>query len=62
MWLATPWSWFQNYFLRGGFLDGYRGALISQMAARSVRIKYAKNSGSLCARPGNGIANENLVR
>ena len=42
MWLATPWSWFQNYFLRGGFLDGYRGALISQMAARSVRIKYAK--------------------
>ncbi|MGB7282538.1 MAG: glycosyltransferase family 2 protein [Candidatus Acidiferrum sp.] len=42
MWLATPWSWFQNYFLRGGFLDGYRGALISQMAARSVRLKYAK--------------------
>ena len=42
MWLATPWSWFQNYFLRGGFLDGRRGALISQMAARSVRLKYAK--------------------
>ena len=42
MWLATPWTWFQNYFLRGGFLDGYRGALISQMAARSVRLKYAK--------------------
>jgi glycosyltransferase involved in cell wall biosynthesis len=42
VWLATPWSWFQNYFLRGGFLDGYRGALISQMAARSVRIKYEK--------------------
>jgi hypothetical protein len=42
LWLATPWSWFQNYFLRGGFLDGYRGALISQMAARSVRLKYAK--------------------
>ncbi|MGC1614991.1 MAG: glycosyltransferase family 2 protein [Candidatus Acidiferrum sp.] len=42
MWLATPWSWIQNYFLRGGFLDGYRGALISQMAARSVRLKYAK--------------------
>ena len=42
MWLATPWSWFQNYFLRGGFMDGYRGALISQMAARSVRLKYAK--------------------
>ncbi len=42
MWLATPWSWFQNYFLRGGFLDGYRGALIAQMAARAVRIKYQK--------------------
>jgi len=42
MWFATPWSWFQNYFLRGGFLDGYRGALIAQMAARAVRIKYKK--------------------
>ncbi|HXL23484.1 MAG TPA: glycosyltransferase family 2 protein [Candidatus Dormibacteraeota bacterium] len=42
VWFATPWSWFQNYFLRGGFLDGYRGALIAQMAARSVRLKYAK--------------------
>ena len=41
-WLATPWSWFQNYFLRGGFLDGYRGALIAQMAARAVRLKYRK--------------------
>jgi hypothetical protein len=42
MWLATPWSWFQNFVLRGGFMDGYRGALIAQMAARSVRLKYAK--------------------
>jgi hypothetical protein len=42
LWLATPWSWFQNFFLRGGFLDGYRGALIARMAARSVRLKYAK--------------------
>jgi len=25
-----------------GFLDGYRGALIAQMAARSVRLKYKK--------------------
>ena len=51
MWLATPWSWFQNFFLRGGFMDGYRGALIAKMAARSVRLKYAKlgkllNAGS----------------
>jgi glycosyltransferase involved in cell wall biosynthesis len=42
MWLATPWSWFQNYFLCKGFLDGYRGALIAQMAARAVRLKFAK--------------------
>jgi glycosyltransferase involved in cell wall biosynthesis len=42
MWLATPWSWFHNFVLRGGFLDGYRGALIAQMAARSVRVKYRK--------------------
>lgn len=42
VWFATPWSWFQNYFLRGGFLDGYRGALIAQMAARSVWLKYQK--------------------
>jgi glycosyltransferase involved in cell wall biosynthesis len=47
-WLATPWSWFQNFFLRGGFLDGYRGALIAQMAARSVRLKY-KKLGQLAA-------------
>ena len=41
-WFGTPWSWVQNYFLRGGILDGYRGALIAQMAARSVRLKYGK--------------------
>jgi glycosyltransferase involved in cell wall biosynthesis len=40
LWFATPWSWFQNFFLRGGFLDGYRGARIAQMAARAVRLKY----------------------
>jgi glycosyltransferase involved in cell wall biosynthesis len=39
---ATPWSFFQNFILRGGFLDGYRGALIARMAARTVRLKYAK--------------------
>jgi glycosyltransferase involved in cell wall biosynthesis len=39
---GTPWSWLQNYFLRGGILDGYRGALIASMAARSVRLKYRK--------------------
>jgi glycosyltransferase involved in cell wall biosynthesis len=42
LWFATPWSWFQNFILRGGFMDGYRGALIARMAARSVRLKYKK--------------------
>jgi glycosyltransferase involved in cell wall biosynthesis len=39
---ATPWSFFQNYVLRCGFLDGQRGLLISRMAARTVRLKYRK--------------------
>lgn len=42
VWFAAPWSWFQNFFLRGGFLDGYHGALIARMAARAVRRKYRK--------------------
>ena len=42
LWLATPWSFLQNYVLRGGFLDGYRGVMISRMAARHVRLKYKK--------------------
>jgi hypothetical protein len=42
MWLATPWSWIHHFFLGAGFLDGYRGALIAQMAARGVRLKFAK--------------------
>jgi glycosyltransferase involved in cell wall biosynthesis len=42
MWLATPWSWIRHFFLGAGFLDGYRGALIAQMAARGVRLKFQK--------------------
>ena len=42
MWLATPWSWIHHFFLGAGFMDGYRGALIAQMAARGVRLKFAK--------------------
>jgi glycosyltransferase involved in cell wall biosynthesis len=49
LWLATPWSFFQNFILRGGFLDGYRGALISHMAARSVKLKYGKLGKLLAA-------------
>jgi len=40
MWFATPWTFLQSFFIRGGFLDGHRGALIAQMAARSVRLKF----------------------
>jgi glycosyltransferase involved in cell wall biosynthesis len=42
LWFATPWSWVRHFLLGAGFLDGYRGALIAQMAARGVRLKYAK--------------------
>ena len=42
MWLAAPWSWFQNYLLHLGFLDGHRGWLISRMAARGTWLKFKK--------------------
>lgn len=42
MWLATPWSWFQNYVMYRGFLDGYRGWLIARMAARGTWWKFKK--------------------
>ena len=42
MWVAAPWSWLRHFLLSAGFLDGYRGALIAQMAARGVRLKYRK--------------------
>ena len=42
MLFATPWACFNTYVLRGGFLDGYRGWLISRMAARSVWLKFRK--------------------
>lgn len=42
MWLATPWSFLHHFVLGLGFLDGYRGAVIAQMAARGVRLKFKK--------------------
>jgi glycosyltransferase involved in cell wall biosynthesis len=42
LWLASPWTWFQNYVLHLGFLDGYRGWLISRMAARGTWLKFKK--------------------
>jgi glycosyltransferase involved in cell wall biosynthesis len=42
MYVAAPWRWVQTMVFQAGFLDGYRGLLIAKMAARSVRLKYAK--------------------
>lgn len=42
MWFAAPWSWIHHFFLGAGFLDGYRGFLIANMAARGVRLKFQK--------------------
>jgi hypothetical protein len=42
MWFAAPWSWIHHFVLGAGFLDGYRGAVIARMAARGVRLKFAK--------------------
>ena len=42
MWVATPWNWFNNYVLCRGFLDGYRGWLISRMAGRATWLKFKK--------------------
>jgi glycosyltransferase involved in cell wall biosynthesis len=42
MWLGTPWSWFNNYVLGLGFLDGRQGWLISRMAARGTWLKFKK--------------------
>lgn len=55
MWLATPWTCFSTFVLRGGFLDGYRGWLISWMAARSVWLKF-KKLGKLVAAERRGDA------
>lgn len=55
MWLAAPWTCFSSFVLRGGFLDGYRGWLISRMAARGVWLKF-KKLGKLVAAEQRGNA------
>jgi hypothetical protein len=56
MWLAAPWSFFSTFVLRGGLLDGYRGWLISRMAARGVWLKFKKLGKLLAAgRRGNAM-------
>ncbi len=55
MWLATPWTCLSTFVLRGGFLDGYRGWLISRMAARSVWLKFKKLGKLAAERRGNAL-------
>ena len=40
--IMPAWIFAHTYFFRLGVLDGYQGYLISRMAARYVRRKYAK--------------------
>jgi glycosyltransferase involved in cell wall biosynthesis len=48
MWFAAPWTFLQSFFIRAGFLDGRRGALIARMAARSVRLKFRTLGALVC--------------
>ena len=36
------WRFVQFYFLKAGFLDGWRGFLMACLAAHYVRLKYTK--------------------
>jgi glycosyltransferase involved in cell wall biosynthesis len=45
-----PWLFLNTYFLRLGLLDGVQGFHIARMAARYVRMKYAKAEGLWAAR------------
>jgi glycosyltransferase involved in cell wall biosynthesis len=40
--LVPPWTFFQTYFLKLGFLDGLEGLAIANMAALYNFVKYAK--------------------
>ncbi|RYD54712.1 MAG: glycosyltransferase family 2 protein [Sphingobacteriales bacterium] len=42
VWLAPKWSFFSNYVLKLGFLDGYAGYLVCKYTALYTMIKYAK--------------------
>ncbi len=57
--VAPPWTLLRTFFLQRGFLDGYRGWLIAQMAARYVFLKYRKlgrlvESGASKPEPASG--------
>jgi glycosyltransferase involved in cell wall biosynthesis len=41
-WIAAPWTLLHKFVFQLGFLDGYRGAVISWTSARYVWMKYSK--------------------
>jgi glycosyltransferase involved in cell wall biosynthesis len=40
--LGPPWKFFKMFFLRLGFLDGWRGFIVAMLGAFFVFLKYAK--------------------
>lgn len=41
VWLKPKWTFFRNYVLKGGFLDGHAGYLVCRMSAFYTMIKCA---------------------
>jgi hypothetical protein len=42
MWFRPWWRFVRGYFLRLGFLDGWRGYVIARMIAFETFLRYAK--------------------
>ena len=42
IYLKSLWKFFNSYFLRLGFLDGYYGYLVCRLSAQAKFLKYAK--------------------
>lgn len=42
IWFSPKWIFFNQYFLRGGFRDGYYGFVICKLSAITAFIKYSK--------------------
>lgn len=42
VWLRPGWTFFRNYILKGGFLDGHAGYVICRMSAFYTFLKYAQ--------------------
>ncbi len=42
VWLRPGWTFFRNYILKGGFLDGHVGYVICRMSAFYTFLKYAQ--------------------